>query len=374
MIMTEKKKFIFITFLLMLFIVGCTKTPVAPVSNTITFDTGVGAGAANIIALPAAIEGQPYSVNIEPTGGAGPYVCDSVPAGSNIIGDIRLTAGCIIVGTAPMLSPGTTHGIYPVVFTIRDANNILSGPFNLALEVVKREQQVQGAPVQQGNLLVEEDSTKGRCTSPFDGKWTGHLTGEYTDAYRYPRGNGKFETIPNSESVSIDVSFTLKCALRYEESNGPGGIMMELTDFSNNYPDFNCAGCKLSGDALKTVLDGEEIHAISFKFGPQPDTYSFNTANFMIDMPNEEYLNGIVIYESKKPFTFTSGINTISDSYSWKSSYPGDSPDLLGNSWELNREGVNPFDCRVDRAWPAGAVSYDGCREVKNSYTLTKLS
>jgi len=142
----------------LIFLLSCTKTPVAPVSNAITFDTGVGVGIANTVALPVAMEGQPYTVAINPIGGNAPHVCESVPPNSFITGTIALGNNCVIAGNAPMLSPETTHGIYPVVFTIRDTNNVLSGPFNLALEVIKREQQGQTIPVQQGNRLVEEDS------------------------------------------------------------------------------------------------------------------------------------------------------------------------------------------------------------------------
>jgi len=164
--------------------------------------------------------------------------------------------------------------------------------------------------------------------------------------------------------------------MKYEGSSyGPGGIIMELTDFSTNYPDFNCAGCSLNDEILKTSLEnGEEVNAINYKLGSEPNTYSFETIIFVINMPNKEgYLDGIEIRAPEKPFTFTSGINTISDSYSWKSSYPGDDPDLNEYSWELIREGVNPFDCGY-RTLPAGAVNYDGCREVQSSYTLSRVS
>jgi len=124
---------------------GCTgQSTTAQVSHGITYTTGVGTGAQNIAALPAALEGQAYSAGITPSGGTAPYTCASVPAGSVIIGSIRLNADCTITGTAPILSSGTTHAAYPVRFTVTDANNIVAGPFDLALEVIREENQGQG--------------------------------------------------------------------------------------------------------------------------------------------------------------------------------------------------------------------------------------
>jgi len=136
------------------FLFGCTSnSTTAQVSNGITYATGVGAGTQNIAALPAAREGQAYAATITPSGGTSPYICASVPAGSTIIGTIRLNADCTITGTAPILSSGTTHAAYPVKFTITDATGIVAGPFDLALEVIRAENQGQGQQggVQQNN-------------------------------------------------------------------------------------------------------------------------------------------------------------------------------------------------------------------------------
>ncbi|VVB73440.1 Uncharacterised protein [uncultured archaeon] len=131
---------------------GCAgNTPVAQVSNNITFTTGVGTGAQNVVALPAALEGAAYAATITPSGGAQPYRCESIPPGSMIIGTIQLNAACVIAGNAPVLSPGTTHGIYPVRFNIIDNNGVVAGPFDLALEVVKSQGQDQGQ--QQGQQV-----------------------------------------------------------------------------------------------------------------------------------------------------------------------------------------------------------------------------
>ena len=138
--------FVLIISLLLIgaFLFGCAgQSTTAQVSHGITYTTGVGTGAQNIASLPAAREGQPYSAAITPSGGSPPYRCTSVPAGSAIIGDIRLNEGCTITGTAPILSSGTTHAAYPVKFMITDASGTVAGPFDFALEVVREENQGQ---------------------------------------------------------------------------------------------------------------------------------------------------------------------------------------------------------------------------------------
>jgi hypothetical protein len=171
-----------------LFLLGCAgQSTTAQVSHGITYTTGVGAGAQNIAALPAAKEGQPYAATVTPQGGTPPYVCSSVPAGSTIINDIRLNANCTIVGTAPILPSGTTHAAYPVKFMIADANGVVAGPFDLVLEVVRSENQGQGQQggVQQINPNVPTLNLPSRLPNATVGK-------EYNYTLKASGGTGPY--------------------------------------------------------------------------------------------------------------------------------------------------------------------------------------
>jgi hypothetical protein len=247
------------TFMLLFFLSGCAGgSTVAPVSKGITFGTGVGSGSQNFAVLPAGKESQLYSAKITPSGGSAPYSCKSVPAGSAIAGTIRLYEDCSIAGVAPYLSPGTTRAAFPVKFQVIDSKGVVAGPFDLTLEVIAGEKSTgvqEAPPIAQPSQPIPAagittappdvppapnnppETQAAGCTSPYDGTWSGTVTGSGTVNLEDYSSTRPF-------SVSYDLEFTAKCKQGYSDGHGGSLWAAKITHAKASHPFFGCIdGC-----------------------------------------------------------------------------------------------------------------------------------